>query len=367
VTQASLSIPAAEFKQRRLGAADDLRERKLDALIVSSLPNVRYLTGFTGSNGVLLLWPGSAVLFTDPRYQIQASSETGCPVKVVRGPLFPEVILTARRKKLARLGFEAARLSWEAYTLLKEKLFLGASLEPASGLVEARRMIKSAAEIEAIRRAVLTSSEAFRRAMARARPGIRESDLAAEIDYQMRLLGAERPAFETIVAAGARTALPHAQPTGNTLTSNQLLLVDMGASRNGYASDMTRMAFFGKPGRRVRHLYRSVLEAQEAALAAVRHGVLAESVDRAARRVLRSRELDRAFVHSTGHGLGLEIHEPPRLGKRDRTRLSAGMAITVEPGAYIEGFGGVRIEDTVVVTTRGCDVLTPTSKELLVL
>jgi len=161
--------------------------------------------------------------------------------------------------------------------------------------------------------------------------------------------------------------MPHAQPSSQTIRNNRLLLVDMGASREGYASDMTRMAFLGRPGRKVRELYGAVLEAQSAAVDAVRPGATAGSVDRAARRVLRAHGLEKAFVHSTGHGLGLEIHEAPRLAKGVATPLEAGMAITVEPGAYLEGFGGIRIEDTVVVTSSGCEVLTPTSKELLVL
>jgi Xaa-Pro aminopeptidase len=193
-----------------------------------------------------------------------------------------------------------------------------------------------------------------------------ERDLAAEIDYQMRRLGAEKPSFETIVAGGERSALPHAHPTGAVLKPGQPVLIDMGAFQDGYASDMTRMLFLGAPGARVRRLYRAVLEAQLAAIDAVRLGVAAARVDRAARDVLKAFKLDRAFVHSTGHGLGLEIHESPRIGKKDKTRLAAGMAITIEPGVYLEGTGGIRIEDTVVVTPGGCEVLTPTSKELRV-
>jgi Xaa-Pro aminopeptidase len=183
----------------------------------------------------------------------------------------------------------------------------------------------------------------------------------------MRRLGAEKPSFETIVASGARSALPHAHPTGARLKLGQLLLIDMGAFVDGYASDMTRMLFLGRPGARVKRLYRAVLEAQLAAIDAVRPGVTTSHVDRQARHVLKKFGLDRAFVHSTGHGLGLEIHELPRIGRKDKTLLAAGMAITIEPGAYLEGFGGVRIEDTVVVTAGGCEVLTPTSKELRVL
>jgi len=194
-----------------------------------------------------------------------------------------------------------------------------------------------------------------------------ERDLAAEIEYRMRRLGAEKPSFETIVAGGRRSALPHAEPTAAVLRNGQLVVVDMGAFCDGYASDMTRMLFLGTPGARVKRVYRAVLEAQLAGVDAVRPGTTASRVDAAARRVLRGYGYERAFVHSTGHGLGLEIHEPPRLGKRDKTILRPGMAVTVEPGVYLEGFGGVRIEDTVEVTRTGCNILTPTSKELRVI
>jgi Xaa-Pro aminopeptidase len=225
-------------------------------------------------------------------------------------------------------------------------------------------MVKSPGEIARIRAAVKTTSEAFEQAVRRFRVGMTEQDLAAELEYRMRRLGAERPAFETIVAGGERSALPHARPTGEALRAGSLVVVDMGALRDGYASDMTRMLFLGRPGAKVNKLYRAVLDAQLAAIAAVRAGVPAAHVDRAARNVLRAQDLDRAFVHSTGHGLGLEIHEPPRIGKKEKSRLRAGMVITIEPGVYLSGFGGIRIEDTVVVTENGCEVLTPTDKAL---
>jgi len=356
-----------ECQDRRRRSLAELTGRKLDALLVFHLPNVRYLTGFTGSNAVLLLHPDRAILFTDPRYRLQATQESDCAVRVAKGPLLVAAVKASRRSKIRRLGFESARVDWQAIENVKEHLSLGASLEPVCGLVEDLRRVKSPAEIALIRHSVLTTSEAFRRAIRHARPGIPERDLAAELEYQMRLLGADRPAFETLVTSGPRTALPHARSSSCPLSANRLLLVDMGASQNGYASDMTRMAFFGRPGPRVKRLHRAVLEAQLAALAAVRPGVSAAAVDRRARRVLRDHGLDRAFHHSTGHGLGLEIHEAPRLGKGEKTRLAAGMVCTVEPGAYLEGLGGVRIEDTVLVTQTGCEVLTPTPKELLLL
>ncbi len=310
---------------------------------------------------------GEAVLLTDPRYEIQAAQEVSCRVVVVKGPLPKAVMRLARRRRLHRLGFEAGRLTFSDYEALQDGLWLGATLEPAAGMVEALRMVKSDAEIQAIRHSMRIASEAYQRAMRRVRVGMLESDLAAELDYQMRRLGAEKPAFETIVVAGERTALPHARPGPHPLAAGGLLLVDAGAVRSGYASDMTRMAFLGTPGRKVRRLYQAVLEAQEAALCAVRPGISAGAVDRAAREVLQRHGLEQAFVHATGHGLGLEIHESPRLGKREKTRLAAGMVVTIEPGVYMKGFGGIRIEDTVVVTSNGCEVLTPAPKELLLL
>ena len=342
----------------------ELASRKLDCLVVTGLPNVRYLSGYTGSNGIMLLWRSGAILFTDPRYEIQAAQETDCRVVVATGPLLPEVAKAARKRRFRRIGFERGRISYDSYETLRGAAGAGVKLLPTAGWIEQLRMVKSAAEIDAIRASVLLNSDAFERAVKKISKGMTETDLAAEIEYQMRLLGAQKPAFDTIVASGARTALCHAQPGSDPIRNDQLLLVDMGASLGGYASDMTRMLFPGRPGKKVKELYRAVLDAQLAGISAVRAGVTAGDVDSATRQVLESAGLGEAFVHSTGHGLGLEIHEAPRLGKKDATELAAGMAITIEPGVYIEGFGGIRIEDTVVVTANGCDILTTTPKEL---
>jgi Xaa-Pro aminopeptidase len=358
-------VNETEFAGRRRSVAEELLEKKIDGLLVTARINVRYLSGFTGSSAALLITQDGATLLTDPRYEIQAAHETSCRVRVAKGPL---IELTARilsRRGLKRVGFERNRISYAEYAMLTDKLPGSVRLVPVNGLVEARRMIKSHAEAEALRCAASANSQAFDRATAKLRAGMAESDLAAEIDYEMRRAGAEGPAFETIVASGGRSALPHARPTANPILNDRLLLVDMGANRNGYASDMTRMLFPGKPGTKTKRLYKAVLDAQLAAIAAVRDGARSDRVDAAARRVLRSAGLDRRFVHSTGHGLGLEIHEPPRLGRREKTVLRAGMAITIEPGVYLEDFGGIRIEDTVLVTPTGCEILTPTSKHLL--
>jgi Xaa-Pro aminopeptidase len=358
-------IPFGELKV-------ELSELKIDGLLVSAPPNVRYLSGFTGDNGLLLVTPGdtahSQILFTDPRFTIQAAEECVCQVQTVtKTPLDQAALQTIRKRRIKRVGFEASRMLYEVYQRIAKSLPAGVKLKPIGGVVEKLRMVKSDDEIARIRRSVLTNSEAFERATRSIRPGARESTIAAELEYQMRRLGAEKAAFETIVAMGSRSALPHAQPTARKLANNELLLIDMGACQDGYMSDMTRVLFLGRPTRRVRSMYNAVLKAQLAAIDAVRPGVTAAHVDRAARRVLETEGLGKEFVHSTGHGLGLEIHEGPRLGRRNKTKLAPGMAITIEPGAYVRDFGGIRIEDTVLVTRNGCEVLTPTSKELRLL
>lgn len=343
-------------------------ELKVDAVLVSALPNIRYLAGFTGDNALLLETPDSRTLFTDPRFTIQASEE--CSSKVIvasKGPLETAAVELIAKKKLKRIGFEASRLTYDVYLRLKQSLPLGATLKPLAGVVEKLRMIKSPDEIARIRRSVLTNSHAFETTIRSIRPGATEASVAAKLEFEMRSRGAERAAFDTIVAAGDRSALPHARPTARVIAKDELLLIDMGACQDGYMSDMTRVLFVGRPGNRVKRMYSAVLESQLAAIDRVRPGATTGQVDRKARQVLERQGFGKEFVHSTGHGLGLEIHEPPRVGKRDQTKLEAGMVITIEPGAYIRGFGGIRIEDTVLVTNHGCEVLTPTSKELILL
>jgi Xaa-Pro aminopeptidase len=353
----------SEFEQRRRTVAEGLSTRKIDAMLVAFSPNLRYLSGFTGSNGVLLILDGESILFTDPRYQIQAAQESTCRVRISKGPLVNDLLNVIRKRRPRRIGYEPARMSCDFHDSLKSKLPMRTSLEPVKGWMEELRMVKSPTELALIRRSVATNSSAFERTVAKLSARARESDLAAELEYRMRRLGAEKPSFETIVAGGVRSALPHAQPSAARLAG--LVVVDMGAFQEGYASDMTRMLYVGEPNAKVKRMYRAVLEAQLAAIDAVREGARTRDIDAAARNVLKGYGLDRAFTHSTGHGLGLEIHEPPRLGKRDKLRLKAGMAITIEPGVYVKDFGGIRIEDTVVVTKNGCEILTPTPKTLV--
>jgi Xaa-Pro aminopeptidase len=356
-------IEQSEHHERREKLRQTLRLYRADAWAVTALVNVRYLTGFTGSSAVLLLSAERAMLFTDPRYQTQAAQECDCDIKVVKGPLLIEVARWVQRLRVKSLAFEQNRISYDDYVRLRE-LGIGVRFKPVGGGVENLRLIKSAAEIATIQASVQLNSAALEQALRHFKPSLMEVDLAAEIEFRMRRLGADGSAFETIVASGDRTALPHARPSHHPIRPDELLLIDMGANVAGYASDMTRTFAVGKLGSKKRRMHRAVLESQLAAVHAVKPGVTCAHVDATARRVLRGFGMEKLFIHSTGHGLGLEIHERPRIGRKEATRLEAGMAITIEPGVYQEGFGGVRIEDTVVVTATGCRILTPTPKEL---
>jgi Xaa-Pro aminopeptidase len=297
----------------------------VEALLVSSPASIRYLTGYAGSNGLLLIAKTDSHFFTDPRYATDARANLDCTVHICKKPLIEEAAKIVKRKRLRQLGFEPAWMHVDVYEKLRKSLGAAVKLVSAGGLVEDLRAVKSPSEIALIRRSVRANSEAFEKTLRRVRPGVREMDIAAELDFQMRMAGAESTAFETIVASGIRTALPHARPTSKLVVKGELLLIDMGAMLDGYASDMTRMAFVGKPDKRSLQLHKAVLEAQMAALAEVKAGVPVKSVDAAARAVLKEYRLDKAFVHSTGHGLGLEIHEGPRIAKKEKTRLKAGM------------------------------------------
>lgn len=339
---------------------------RCEAAVISHPPNVRYLTGFTGSNGILFLAQGQAVLFTDPRYELQAAQECDCRVRVARGRTWEAVLRHAARRG-KRLALEADRVSHSTWAQAAARLGRGAKIEPLGDAVERMRRVKSAGEIAAIRASAALCVEAFRQAVRRFRPGMTENEAAAEIEYRMRRLGAEGAAFETIVAAGARGALPHARPGGEKLGAGRTVLIDMGANLGGYMSDMTRVIHFGAPSREFLRLYGAVVEAQQAALAELRAGAAAKRVDRAARSALRKHGLERFFTHSTGHGVGLEIHEGPRIGLKSDEILEAGMVVTVEPGVYLAGKAGIRIEDTALVTGTGAEILTTAGKELLVL
>ncbi len=282
-----------ELASRRAQVVNRLAGLQLDAALVGSAENLRYLAGFTGSNGLLLLSSRNAVLFTDPRYEIQAAEETSLKVRVEKGGLWLAAARTLVRRRWRAIGLEQQWITFAARDSFAGGLPPGARLSGIDNILSGLRMTKSPGEIAAIRRSVLVNSTAFQRALKRVKVGMSERDLAAEIDYLMRREGADGTAFETIVAAGRRTSLPHARPTANRLRSGQMVVVDMGACCDGYMSDMTRMLHLGPPGAKFRSLYAAVLEAQLAAVEAVRPGIQAGKLDAVARRSLRRHGLEK--------------------------------------------------------------------------
>jgi Xaa-Pro aminopeptidase len=338
-----------------------------DALLVTHLPNVAYLCGFTGSSGILLVEASSATLFTDSRYTFQAREQVhDAKTAIVAGSLLKAVTETLKRRRgTVRLGYAPAQVSVAQRLALDSQLGKKLRWVDASNAVECLRAVKDAAELALMRDAAQLIDAVWIGALLRVKLGVSELDIAAEIEYAMKRRGASGPSFETIVASGARSAWAHARPTSKLLRKNELVVMDQGAILRGYCSDMTRTVFLGRASSRIRSMYHAVLNSQEAAKASIHAGVTAGSVDGAARDTLKKHRLDRFFTHSTGHGLGTEVHEMPRLARAEKTVLEKGMVITVEPGVYVEGLGGIRIEDDVVVTASGCESLTNANRELI--
>jgi Xaa-Pro aminopeptidase len=342
-----------------------LRAKHLDALLVTHLPNVLYLSGFTGDSGYLLVEQDRTTLFTDGRFTVQAREEAPQAKLVLqRGSLAATVGAYLARVKPS-VGYSPAQLTLSTWQALRKAAGAKVRWRAAEGIVEELRAIKGRAEIETIRAAGRLATQVMSEVIALVRPGVRELDLAAEIGYRLRRKGATGESFDAIVAAGPRSALPHARPTDRRIGKNELVVLDLGAILRRYCSDLTRTVFVGRAPARVRRWYRAVQEAHAAACDALRPGARAEDVDRAARQVLTRYRLGRYFVHSTGHGLGLEIHEAPRLGRGQGTRLEVGSVVTIEPGVYIEGIGGIRIEDDAWVTQSGSELLTTLGRDLL--
>lgn len=348
-----------------------LTKAGLHGLLVTHLPDLRYLSGFTGSSAALAITRRSARLYTDSRYRTQAAEEVAdAEIEVVSGsPAVAAVEWLAAQPGVVFAGFDPAKTSvadlarWR--DALPVRLRRGLLTPLAAPLVEPLRCVKDEDELALMIEAALVGCKLFGQILEFIEPGLREFEVAAELEYQARLLGADGMSFETIVASGVRSALPHGRATAAKLPRNGFVTLDFGVILKGYCSDMTRTVHLGKPGVKERAAYEAVLDAQETAIAAVATGMSCGEVDEAARGVLRKAGLAEAFSHSTGHGLGLEIHEPPRIGAGQTIRLSAGMVITIEPGIYLPGQFGIRIEDMVAVTRSGGQVLTPAPKALI--
>jgi Xaa-Pro aminopeptidase len=356
-------------------------ERGLDAVLVTKLLNVRYLTGFTGSNGALLLrTDGNDVFGTDGRYTTQAGAQVPDVELLVDRATVAGLAREAVRprsggKGAARIGFESHDVTVDGLAGLEAVLADAAAggrvpeLASIQRAVEALRAVKDDDEVEALRRACAIADRALAELAAEGalRPGRTELQVGRELDARMLDLGAEAPSFETIVATGANSAIPHHRPDTTELRAGDLLKLDFGATVDGYHSDMTRTVVLGHAAEWQREIYDLVAAAQAAGRAALAVGADVVAVDRASREVITEAGHGEHFTHGLGHGVGLEIHEAPGIGPQGAGTLAAGMAVTVEPGVYLPGHGGVRIEDTLVVTADAPELLTLTSKELLVL
>jgi Xaa-Pro aminopeptidase len=355
-----------DYARRQSAMRKQVEELRLDALLVAHLPNIRYLCGFTGSAAVLCLGLGRPVFFTDGRYTAQAHEEVaGARVVIRKGSPLLAAAQFAQKNKLRSLGIEAAHMTVASRAALRRALGGRARLRDVGPVVEELRMIKDAGEMALIREAVNLGARLLNTALPAIRPGVAETEIAAELEYAARRAGAQAMSFETIVAAGPRSAMPHGAASAALIPRRGFVILDFGVILHGYCSDMTRTVHVGKIPAGDRRMYNAVREAQQAAVDAVRAGVACGQVDRAARNGLYRAGWARYFTHSTGHGVGLEIHEPPRLGRGQTELLRPGMVVTVEPGVYLPGRGGVRIEDMLLVTGGGCEVLTPAPRDLI--
>lgn len=371
-------------RSSRDGRIARVRERAaalgVDCLLVTHLPNVQYLTGLRASAAALLIDAGRVTLMADARYvtAARALADSGATpadlaVVQVRGSYDEAIRDLVRGRGLARVGVEAASLTVKRWQWLTDGLAGAATLVATDGVVEAQRLVKDAEECERLRTAGRLLASVVAPALRLVRRGRTEREVAAGVEQALAQAGFEDRAFETIVASGPRSALPHARPGRRRLSDGDLVVLDFGGVYDGYCVDLTRTACVGRPGDEVARLHAAVLAAQTAAIAAVRPGLPASAIDAAARDVLQRHGLAEAFGHGTGHGLGLEVHEAPRIAPARQLRragadvvLQAGMVFTVEPGVYLLGTGGVRIEDDVLVTPDGCDVLTDVSRGLTV-
>jgi len=360
-------MPHDRFAARRHSLLRRLKSAGIDALLVTSPVNVRYLTGFTGEDSHLIVGKGLTVLVSDSRFQTQISEE--CPglearIRSSTQTLTDAVAAVALDAKLSALGFESATTSysqWESLTASVKPLQLVPQLDQVEGL----RVIKDADEVAQIREAIHQAERGFTLLKASLRGDLSELQAANELEYAMRRFGAKQASFETIVAAGPRAALPHARPTSGCIADAEFVLVDWGATnRQGYHSDLTRILVTGTISPKLERLHRVVLNAQQRALEMIRPGVLAQEVDSAARTVIAKAGCGKNFGHGLGHGIGLEIHEGPRVSRKSDVVLKAGMVVTVEPGVYLPGWGGIRIEDDVLVTRTGHEVLSSLPREL---
>jgi len=340
-----------------------MRRKELDAILFWGLENIRYLCGFTGSDGALICAREGRIFLTDSRYTEQAKSEVAKAVVSQYRQKIPEIVRVLKTLRGRRIGFEAAAVNFESYRRLQERL-PRVSFIPLSGEFSGLRAVKEAEEIVSLKKAVAIAAESFEETIPRVKPGSRETAIAEALECRFRRKGGEKPSFDTIVASGCRAALPHGAASEKKLAPGETVVVDFGTRFRGYHSDETKTLILGKPDAKTRRVYEVVRRAQEKAIQAVRPGVTGREIDAAARGMIQKAGLGKYFGHGTGHGVGLAIHEDPAISPKGKAAVEEGMVFTVEPGVYIPGWGGVRLEDMVRVTACGCERLTYLSKEI---
>jgi Xaa-Pro aminopeptidase len=355
------------FAARRERLLKSLKDTEADALLVTSETNVRYLTGFTGDSTYLLLSPKTTRLISDSRYETQLDEE--CPgvptvIRTQKTKMVDSVADVLKKEKPGRVGFEKEHVPFAFWEQLRDAAKT-IELKPLSGTVETLRAVKDAGEIAEIREAIRLAERAFQVAVAGLTPDMTELEISHELERNIRRFGGQGLSFEAIVAAGDRAALPHYRPIRNRIGDAGLLLIDWGArGAGGYISDLTRTFATAKPSAKLEKIHRIVDQARQAGIAAVRPGAKATDVDAAARNVIENAGFGKHFGHGLGHGIGLQVHESIRLSSISEDVLKTGMVFTIEPGIYLEGWGGVRIEDNVLVTKDGCEVLSSLPREL---
>jgi Xaa-Pro aminopeptidase len=355
----------SRYAARRDKLRRSLRKAGVDALLVTNFTNVTYLTGFSGDDSYLFVLAKGEVLISDPRYTTQLEQECPGLEASIRPPgvgMVESVAQIAKRARVGKLGVEANSITVAIRDQIAAEL-PKTELASTGDLVENLRLVKDRDEVAEIRRAIWYAERAFNVLRASLRPERTEKEVADELENQIRLYGAKGCSFPSIIAVGARAALPHARPTDQKIGADDFVLIDWGADGGPYKSDLTRVLVTGKISPKLERIYRVVLSAQEQAIAAIRPGLSCHDVDQVARQVIAAAGFGRNFGHGLGHGIGLEIHEAPRLAANQHLKLEPGMVVTVEPGIYLPGWGGVRIEDDVLVTKGGCQVLTTLGKQ----
>ncbi len=352
--------------QKKAALRRKLAEKGIDGFLVTDLMNVRYLSGFTGSSGYIILTKKNTVFITDFRYREQAKMETkGFSIHIARSEQARTIRRFVRKHRIRKLGFEAHHVSYQQYRdILREKV----RLRPMKSIVSELRVTKSPDELLHIKTAILRAEKAFRKLQPFIKVGITEEKLALKLEELLKKEGCKTLPFGVIVASGRMSALPHAQPTSRVIKKGDIILFDWGGECEGYYSDMTRVvAIRGRHLKKQMAIYSIALEAQERAIQSVRQGVRAVDIDAVARDFIRGQGYDKYFGHSTGHGVGLEVHEKPVISLQNKDRVGKGMVFTIEPGIYLPGFGGVRIEDIVAVTGNGAEVLTTLPRKLKII